>query len=220
MMRHHLREHKWKFRFIIAGAVLIFLWLIKAPLMSSYISSKVHIPVYVGTISLWPHETSIRTFEIMNPRGYKGQNAFHAKHVKIRYRFGDLFHAVTEIEEIALKDVHLNIEILEKEPASNNWAAIGARIPLKKIQKGCIVHKLTIDNLTAEISGKGAVLLGLAGTQHFEQMEFNDVNGEEGFPTKELVGKIFESAGVARYLEQFLNPAERIQNSINPFDIF
>lgn len=219
-MRHHLREHKWKFRLIIAGAILIFLWLIKAALMSTYISSKIHIPIYVGDISLWPSETSIRTFEIVNPRGYGRQNAFHAKHVKIRYRFGDLFHAVPELEEIALKDVHLNIEILERTPQSSNWAAIGARMPLKKIQKQFIIHRLTIENMTAEITGKGAVMLGVAGTQHFDQIEFDHVSGQEGFPTKELVGKIFESAGVEKYLEQFLNPTERIQNSINPFDLF
>jgi hypothetical protein len=220
MMKHHLWQHKWKVKFMLLGSFLLLLWLCKGALMSNYLSSKVHLPVYVGSISMWPNETSIRTFKITNPRGFGRQEALQAKRVKIRYTFSDLFRGVTEIEEIVFKDVHLNIEILKKEPDSNNWTVIGARMPSAKTSQKVIIRKLTINNLTAEVGGKGAVLLGVAGTQHFDQIEFTDIDSQAGFPTKELVAKLFEGAGVANYLERFLNPLERVQSAINPFDFF
>ncbi|HSX11486.1 MAG TPA: hypothetical protein VLF94_07230 [Chlamydiales bacterium] len=188
--------------------------------MSTYISSKMKVPVYVGMISTWPSETTLHTFKVANPRGFETPDAFTAKRVVIRYRLGSLLQDVSEIDEIAVEDAHINIEILDPAGKTNNWGAIGGRMPNRKRKSEVVVRRLTIDNLTAEIQGKGAIVLGIAGTKHFDHMEFDHIDGQEGFPTKEVARQIFESAGMAEYLEKFLNPTERIQESINPFNLF
>ncbi len=69
--------------------------------------------------------------------------------------------------------------------------------------------------------GAGAKKLGIQGTQHFDQMEFDEIDSREGFPTKELISRIFQGAGLRKYIENLLNPTQQIKNALEkPFKIF
>ena len=213
-------KHGWKLALLIVFAVLVFLWLVKASLLSTYITKEMGVAVTVRTISIWPKETKIGHFRIANPPGFKTKTAFEVKKTKVQYRFGALTANPAEIDTILLDDVDLNIEIRNITGSDNNWAAIGAHIPEKKRGREVIVHKLILRNMTVHIQGKGAKVLGVNQTQHFAEMEFDEINSAEGFPTKELVSRIFENAGLIKYLENFLNPTQRIKDTLNPFGIF
>ncbi len=214
-------RHGWKFVSLIVVASLIFLWLIKASVMSIYLTDKVGVPVTMRTISMWPKETTMHHFRIDNPPGFKALSALVVKKTTISYQFSSLIGNPSEINEILLDGVDLNIEIRSSKGSDNNWTAIGAQMPKsKKPSKAVIIHKLIIRNMTVETQGKGAKALGVAGKQHFDQMEFNEINSAQGFPTKELVTEIFKNAGLLKYLENFLNPTERIKEALNPFKIF
>jgi hypothetical protein len=216
-MTHH---HTWKFFLLVILGSLVFLWLIKAPALAAYLSKKIGVEVTARTISVWPNSTTIRYFRIENPDGYRSRTAFEAKKIAISYQFGKLRKTPLEIDEIVLDGVYLNIILNSLKPTDNNWTAIGAKMPRGKRGREVIVHKLILRNMTVKTQGKGATLLGVNETQHFDEMEFNEINSTEGFPTKELIANIFGKAGVVKYLQNFLNPTQRIKGVLNPFNIF
>lgn len=213
-------KHRWTLIGLIIVGVLIFLWLIKAPIMSSYLTDKMGVPVTVRTISMWPKETTIRHFRIGNPHGFKSRTALEVAKTVINYRWKALRQTPTEIDLITLDRVVVDIEMRNAIGSDNNWAAIGAQMPDKKGGTEVIIHKLVLKDMTVKITGAKAKILGVAGTKHFDRMEFDEIDSRNGFPTKELIRRIFEGAGLMKYLDNFLNPVKQIQKALNPFNIF
>lgn len=213
-------KHGWKLIILIIIATLIFLWLIKAPIMSTYLTNRMGVPVIVRTISMWPSWSRIRYFKIKNPHGYHPRTALEVKKIEMDYKFGQLTGHPSVIDLITLDNVTLNIEVRNRSGSDNNWAAIGAEAAEVESSREMIVKKLVMKNITVNVMGKGAQALGVAGTKHFDKLEFNNINSKEGFPTKELVVQIFQGVGFRRFIESFLNPTQRIKRSLNPFNIF
>lgn len=212
-------RHGWKLVALIVVATIVFLWLIKAPIMGRYLSIKLGVPVTVRTISMWPSVTTIRHFRIANPPRYRTNTAFEVDKTKVHYRWDKLTNHPHEIDLITLDDVFLNIYI-NSSGQDNNWADIGANMPKERGSREVIVHKLILRNMTVRTEGPGAKSLGVTGTRHFDSMEFDEINSAEGFPTKELIANIFEGAGLKMFLERFLNPVNTIKDVLNPFRIF
>lgn len=213
-------KHGWKLVLLIIISALIFLWLVKAPVMSTYLSNRMGVPVTMRTISMWPSWTRIRYFKIKNPHGYHPRTALEVKKIDLDYTFGQLTGHPSVIDRITLDNVTLNIEIRNRTGSDNNWSAIGAQAPEVKSSREVIVQKLVMKNITVNVTGAGAKALGIAGTKHFDRMEFDNINSKEGFPTKQLVAQIFEGIGFRKFIENFLNPAERIKKSLDTFSIF
>lgn len=213
-------RHGWKFLALLLIAGIAFLWLIKAPVISAYFSDKLGVPVTMRSISIWPKRTTISDFRIANPYGFKSKTAFKVEKTTIDYRWKAVFQTPSEIDQILMQDVFLSIELKNPTGSNNNWSAIGAGIPKDRGDKEVIVHKMILKNITVKIEGMGARILGVAGTKHFDEMEFNEINSKDGFPTKELVSQIFQGAGLLKYLDQFLKPVKEIKNALNPFNIF
>jgi hypothetical protein len=215
-----MARHGWKFFLLLILVLLVFLWLIKAPAVAAYLSKKVGVEVTLRTISIWPSSTTIRSFRIENPDEYRSRTAFESKKAEISYQMDSLRKTPLEIDEIVLDGVYLNIILNSIKATDNNWSAIGARMPRGKRGREVLIHKLILRNMTVETQGKGARLLGVSGKQYFDEMEFNEINSAEGFPTKELIANIFGKVGILKYIQNFLNPVEDIKGVLNPFKIF
>ncbi|OGN56420.1 MAG: hypothetical protein A3D96_05050 [Chlamydiae bacterium RIFCSPHIGHO2_12_FULL_44_59] len=214
-------KQSWKFGVLIAMAVLIFLWLIKAPIMSSYFTKKLGVPITMRTISMWPSISTIRYFRIANPHGFPSKAAFEVQKISIHYSWGRLTSQPSVIDLIEMQDVELTVNLRNLTGSDNNWAAIGAAMPKSRVsRREFIIRKLILRNMTVKVTGKLPATLGVAGTQHFDQMEFENISSKEGFPTKELVRRIFHGAGLQKLLEYFLNPTDTIKEALNPFHIF
>lgn len=206
----------WKMMLLIIFAALVFLWLIKAPILSSYLTSRLKVPVSMGSISIWPSESTIKNFKITNPRGFKLSNALKADQVKIDYQARSLFENPCIIDQISLNDVYLGIEFSSSTGTKNNWTVIGSKIYSEAHSKEVIIHKLILENITVEIKGVQAQYLKLSEKQTISRMEFDEIDSKQGFPTKELIGKIFKEAG----LEEILNPEGLIEDLTNPLHFF
>jgi len=209
-------KHGWKLLVLLIIAAVIFVWLIKAPLMSTYLSNKMKVSVSVGSISMWPKRTTIRNFKINNPHGFKLNAAFKADHTEIDYDFKRLTGAVSEIDQILIDGVYLGIECSTSDCSSNNWTAIGSKMPKedKRVHE-VLVHDLILTNMTVDIRGLG--LLGKPTTKHFDRMEFREIDSRTGFPTKELINKIFQGAGMMQYIQDaFSLPQDAIEQFLNP----
>ena len=215
-----INQHGWKFGVLLTLIIFSFLWLIKAPILSTYFSEKMGIEVTARTVSVWPHLTRMRHFRIANPDEFRSPTALLAKQVRIRYTFGSLISTPRIIEEIVLQDVDLNILIRNTKGTDNNWAVIASQMHKPRKKAHIVIKKLIIRNLTVTVEGKGAKVLGVAGVQHFDQMEFDNIDSNEGFPTQQLIANIFKNAGIFKYIENLINPTQRIKEALNPLNIF
>jgi hypothetical protein len=96
----------------------------------------------------------------------------------------------------------------------NNWTAIAAGMPKEK-QKGSgsghevIIHRLILSNLNVEI--QGGQLIKAPSSKHIDRMEFREISSKTGFPTKELINKIFEGAGLQQYIKDMFDPGKIFQ---------
>ncbi len=205
---------------IILGSI-VFLWLIKAPIMSSYLTSRMKIPISIGSMSMWPSQTIMKNFKVPNPRGYSLPYAFKAERTEIDYQLKHIFGDPCIIDKIEIDNVLMTIIVTDSTGAKNNWAKLGSKIPDEPNTREIIIHHLILTNMKIEIRGLEG--LGVASqTKTIDRMEFDEIDSKQGFPTKELISKIFEGAGMQKYIQELFNPENIIEKVTNPlpFDVF
>lgn len=202
---------------LVLLASLIFFWFIKAPIAASYLTKKIGVNVSVSTLSVWPSETTLYNFRINNPRGFQGKTALKVLDARIKYAFKNIFHNPVEIDLIELDDVFLNIELSDARGSTNNWTVIGESGTQSNTSgKEVLIHKLAIRNMTVEIRR-----LDRNDPPQIKQipyMEFLEIDSQHGFPTKELIRKIFGGAGLQEYIQNLLSP-QKILQKILPFSL-
>lgn len=205
----------WKLVGLLVIAAVVFLWLIKTPILSTYISNKLRVPLTMRSVSIWPKETNIHHFQIPNPPGYS-HSALKIDKIQINYEPHRLFGNPVEMDLVELDNVYLNIVLPTDERDNNNWTELGARMSHQKTGKEVIIHQLVIRNLTVKTEGAGAKKLGIDGVRQFAHLQFNEIDSRQGFPTEELIARIFKGAGIEMFLRKFLNPEGYIQKALNP----
>lgn len=205
----------WKVLILIVIGFAIFLWLIKASILSWYLTDKLKVPVSVGSISIWPSETTMHQFRIVNPRGFKMKSAFEAETTKVEYRFPALRATPEEIDLITIDDIYLGIECSNPLCSKNNWTAIGEGMVKKEAhqkKRQMVIHRLVLNNLMVEVRGLG---IGKPPfRKQIDRLEFKEINSERGFPTDKLIRAIFEGAGIQDYIKDLLNPQNAIRQLI------
>ena len=185
---------------LIVLAVISFLWLIKAPILSSYISKKMGVMVSARSITVLPSHMKIRMFRVHNPKGFKSRTALSADEISLSYLWGELVGDPNVIDEIVINDVNLNVEVTDGIGKVTNWSAILDKMPARSGKSNhFIIKKLIVNNLKIEISGLG--VRGATQTKTIARMEFDNVDSEQGFPTQELITKIFGDAGLMQFIE-------------------
>lgn len=209
-----------KMLLLIVMASLVFLWLIKTPIMAGYLTHKIHVPVSIGNVSIWPSQTNIRDFRIKNPHGFKTHSAFSVHQVDIFYDVHQLRQTPRHIQKIEMDDIFLSIEFSNALGTQNNWTVIGSKIPKEDSYSGkeLIIDKLILTNLKIEIRGLG--LIGAPQMQQIARLEFDQISSEKGFPTKQLIQQIFQSAGIQQYIKEAFNPENVIEKVLNPLQGF
>jgi len=208
------KKLSWKILILIIIGFILFIWFIKTPIMSRYLTNKLGVPVAISSISIWPSQTKILDFEIKNPRGFKLKDALKAKTTTINYRMHQLFGNPSEIDEIEIDDIYLSIILTSPMGNDNNWTAIAAGMPQEE-QKGTgsdhevIVHRLILSNLYVEI--QGGQFIRAPSSKRIDRMEFREISSKTGFPTKELINEIFKGAGIQQYIKDLFNPGKVFQ---------
>ncbi len=210
-----MRKYGWGAAILALFALVLFLWLIKAPILSSYLSGKLGVPVSIGSISMWPSQTNMKNFRIKNPRGFKAHHAFQADQTLVQYRFHNLFGNPSEIDRIDMNNLYLSVEFSNPLGTKNNWTAIAAKMPKTERKQDVVIHKLVLTNITVEIRG-----LGLTGSPQIKQIpriELNEINSAEGFPTKQLIQQVFKGAGIQQFIQDAFNP-QKVLQKLGPFN--
>jgi hypothetical protein len=207
----------FKIFLLVVIAALIFLWLIKATLASTYLTDKMKVPVSLRSLALSPSEMLIKEFSIRNPRGFKIKDALKAQEIQVNYRWKSLFHNPSEIDTIEVRDILLDVELTNPTGTQNNWTAIGSKIPESKSTRELIIHKLILTNLTAEIRGLPGTTSPIV--RKLDRLEFDEIDSREGFPTKKLISAIFQGVGLEMYIKELLSPENLIPKILSPFKL-
>ncbi len=208
----------WLWIVIIIVAAIVFLWIIKTPIMSSYLSHKLKTKVGISSISIRPSRMVIKNFKIKNPRGNKSKYAFGAKKIEANYSFSKLFSSPSIVDRILVKDITLNIECKNPLCTRNNWTgilnAVHQKEQKKKGKNEVIISVLEFDNLDASVYG-----LGFKRTKnaHLDNIVFKNVNSRDGFPTQQLISALFRSAGLRDYLKGVVDPRGMLEKFSSPF---
>ncbi|HEY4255269.1 MAG TPA: hypothetical protein VGM34_02855 [Chlamydiales bacterium] len=205
----------FKIVLLLIIAALVFLWLIKASLASSFLTDKMKVPVSLRSLAISPSEMLIEEFKIRNPRGFKMKDALKAEEIQVKYGWKKLFHNPSEIDVIEVKDIFLDVELSNATGTQNNWTAIGANIPSSdKPARELIIHKLILSNLTAEIRGVGGSQTPIV--RKLDRLELDEIDSREGFPTKQLISAIFKGVGMEMYIKELINPQNIIKKALSP----
>lgn len=198
-----MSKRGWGVFVLIMLACLAFVWLIKAPILSAYFSSKMGVKVSARSISIWPSTMKIKNFKIHNPKGYKDRTAFQADSIRLFYSWSELTGDPNVIDEIVIENANLDIELDDPTGRSNNWATIIQNMPASPgPDHHFIVKKLVLKNLKVKISGLG--LMGSEQTKTIEEMELYNIDSRKGFPTSELIEEIFSKAGLMQFIEHII----------------
>lgn len=208
----------WKLILLIILAAIVFIWLVKAPIVASYLTDKMRVPVSIEWLSIWPSKTKMRWFKIKNPSGFKTPHAFKAESSEVDYSFSQIMGTPSQIDQILIDGIYLSVEFSNPLGTSNNWTAIGNNMPKQQSHKRVLIGKLILTNLTIEIRGLG--LLGKPATKTIDRLEFDNIDSANGFPTEELIKKVFGGSGIQQYIQDAFNPQKQLQNLLKPLDIF
>ena len=177
-------------RFILYFAIgaAAFIWLVKVPILSWYLTNKLQNPVTIEWISIWPSETTIRDLKIHNPEGFKSPFALEIKQTHLAYRFKELIADPSVIDSIQFDSVLLNIEYLKPDSPSNNWMLLNDLTQSQASSESVQIHKLILTNINIVIRGRDASEQTI--THHVDRLEWDDINTERGLLVKELIRRV------------------------------
>ncbi len=196
-------KHGWKIIALGIAVVLGAIWLLFAPIVSSYLSRTLGMRVSVAAVTVGPSKMKMRNFRISNPYSYKHRYAFKAGSILSSYQWKSLTGNPRIIDQIEVDQIKLSIEFANALGTQNNWADLISEIPKRKEhEREVIVKKLIMTNVTVNIEGMG--FLAKSESRTIDRMEFTDVSSKEGFPTGELVAQVFGRANLMQYIKDVL----------------
>ena len=214
----------WKRHTFIGIVVIIILaivvvWMLKAPILASYLSGKLKVPVSISSMDISKSQMKIRNFSIKNPWGYNSSFAFRTQIIDAKYDWSKLMDDPSVVDLIQINHAYLNIDCSNMLCSKNNWSEIVGKMQKKKAKasaKEVVVRRLELNDLTVTIHGMGLDSSSTT-TSHYDSFVFTDVSSKTGFPTDELIYEIFKSAGIKKYIEDILKLQKHVQDMIQPF---
>lgn len=217
--KSYWKRHTFIGILIIIILAIVVVWVLKAPILSSYLSSKLKVPISISSMDVSKSRMKIRNFSIKNPWGYNSKYAFYTQSIDAKYDWLKLMDSPSQIELIQINHAYLNIDCSNMLCTKNNWSKIVDKMQKKKTKtsdKEVIVRRLELNDLTVTIHGMG-LDSNSSTTSHFNSFVFTDVSSKTGFPTDELIYEIFKSAGIKKYIEDILKLQKHVQKMIQPF---
>lgn len=210
MRRSRIRFAAW----IVLG-LIVFLWLVKAPVISLYMSHALRLPVSMDWISMGTRKMLIHDFAIANPRGFSDRAALKAQKTWVDYKLDTFSHRPFTLDSIVMQNVVLEVEVLNASGSDNNWTVLSDRMKAPSPRsKGVLVRKLILENVTILVTGDLSM-----GPIHREidRLEFDNISSDNGFPTEAFVHQIFGGAGIDGYIQDAFNPGTWIEGVVSPF---
>ena len=204
---------------------VLVLWILKAPVMSMYLSKKMKTPVSIGGIEVSKSHMKIKRLKIHNPPGFKQSTAYTCKEIFISYDWKELKNEPSVIDKIDLTDSYLYVECKNALCTKNNWTQIMAKISDKESKEAdgreVMINTLAMNGLKVDIHELGLIPGGKKSV-NIDNIQFNNISSKEGFPTSQLVIAIFKEAGIFDFIKGILDTHKVFDNyfkGINPLGL-
>lgn len=205
-------QFSWKSIAVIVLSVGFFVWLTQAMILSSYISSKLRIPVSIDWVSISPGHTIMYDFKIRNPRGFKSRYALWAKTAIFDYEIKSFFKNPSLIEQVTLDSIRVVIDVVEPGVLSkNNWSALSDHMSKFLRGHGVEIHQIVLTNLSVEIIEGNKYT-----TRTVDRVEIHNIGSKKGFPTEAVVQQIFTKSGLEMFIEGAFDPNEVLEGAFVP----
>lgn len=199
---------------LVVLILILFIWIVKSEIVSWYLTRQIRVPVSITRISTWPSQTTIYDFKAKNPSGFKTKTAIYANRIEVDYKFANLFGDSKKFEKIEADGIFLNIEFENPLGTKNNWSVIARNMPKTKSTTDIEIKELIFNDITISIQGLGLSMK--PKTFKIGSLKFNDINSETGFPTEQIIRRIFEGSGVDQYIRESFDPQNTFDRLFSP----
>ncbi len=200
-------------------SLIVAILLLKAPIISSYLSHKLGVNVSMRSVSISTSGMKINKFKINNPIGARTNTALSAQNIDVGYQWKELRADPGVIEDIELNNVFLGIELYNSSGSRNNWSQILATVDdnQDKDAKEMVIKRLVIKNLSVSVRGKG-IFSSWQKIKEIPRLEFRNISSKEGFPTEKLIEQIFDEANLGTYIKELIKqPVKVLDKVFSPF---
>jgi hypothetical protein len=169
---------------VVGGALC---WVNRAALAANRLEKGLKVPVKIASLNFGPGKATLANLWIGNPRRSKTATAFSAKTIEIDATLKEVRGNPLTVEQILIEDIFVGIEIYRGK--ESNWSHILTQRRKKaKSPRDYLIRKLIIRNLTVQLTkADGSVKT----YPTIEEMEFNNISSETGFPIEEIEKAIF-----------------------------
>jgi len=139
---------------IIVGVILFFT---RTFITERVLSSKLGATVRINEINFNPPQILVDDAKLKNPKGFKAPNALAVDNIKITAPYGNYLDKVINIDEIALDNILLVLEPLQKNPSQNNWTELlgninsESKVSNEGGSRHAIIKRLVLTNITIRI---------------------------------------------------------------------
>lgn len=166
---------KLRFFLCLTVGVAAFIWLVKVPLLSSYLSSQLHAPVFIEWASIWPSHAALRHFTI--------QDTLKLNEVKLNYQLKKVLGNPSVIDQIVCDGGVLYHDRSKSRFLTDSGSVCGDLE--SPSSRAFVIEKFIVRNLSIQREN--------GDIQQIDRLEFDDIESVHGFPIELLIQKIEES---------------------------
>jgi len=189
--------------------------------ISSTLSDKMGVGVFIQRISLSPKTMEIHRLLVDNPPGFILDSALKARKIEADASVFQLLSRDVLINQVTISDLYLGLEFISATNTTGNWTIImqnlqnfldqaGSDNPRKFLITTLAVHNINIDLVFHKNDGK------IRHLKPIPYMEFKNISSDSPFPMEQLtkvimsevLKKIFFENQLKNMLEIFQSPSK------------
>ncbi len=172
----------WQSLLYFVIALSSFVWLVKVPVLTHYLTEELGVPVSIEWVSIWPTETTMHHFTIEGPKQHRSAALLKAQKVVCRYLWS---RGEVDIRDLEFDGVTIYLELVS---GKSNWDEVLEELLLPKVSVPVVVRSCTMTHVTLELRDSE----GSVSRRFVNRFEIRDLRSEEGFPTREFLQLIYQ----------------------------
>jgi hypothetical protein len=196
--------------------------------ISTKLSEKMGVPVWMNRISITPHTTQIHSFKISNPSGFILDTALQARSIEAQAPVYTFFKEHVVVDLVTVSDLYVGLEFASATNTTGNWTIIVNNLQNALNQsnvdtgKTFLIKLLSVNNIKIDlifIKNDGKI----RHLKPISHMQFRNVSSNGPFPMEQLtkiimsevLKKIFLENNLKNMLQDaFQNPAQGVLKSL------
>lgn len=193
-----------KYKLMLFAIIISVIILFRANIVSGYLSYSFKFPVTLHDIRFTKSGLEISDFQIKNADNKHVALAVDRMDVTIDWL---AFFRLKgwHIRQMNLDKIDIRVDMLNVIGGKTNWSKILKPSKRKEKRLPFQIDLLHINSLNIYIHNLGiAGVLGATSEQHYNDITFNDIRSQKGFPIYRIIHRLFDHANIEKLLEKVL----------------